>query len=337
MPLPSGVRALALDHHGAWIPARLALVGSQRRTELAPLVWPDASAVRARANLRQRLLRLEALAGTVLLSLAAHGAVLPTDPADAGELLAGVQAAFAVGMQHCLETTRRSFCQRRLQALAAQASNAEADRRVPDALAVLQQMVALEPDAEAHRRELMRLHCLNHDRAAARTAYAKLHEMLQGHFGMAPSAETTALLYLIDRSDAPGQRYSVSTATTSALACPSSLVGRDPGRRCRAGQIAAGRTTLVLGEAGMGKTRLLGHLPAAGAAPMHSVHEARDRPWLPDIEPAACPVASCGKLWQVVASQCRGRRCQSPARQTRSGTWHCGQLQARRIDVITAL
>ena len=101
VPLASGVRVLALDHHAAWMPARLALVGSQRRTELAPLVWPDASAVRARANLRQRLLRLKALAseewlaGDVLLSLAAHVAVLPTDTADAGELPASVQAADA--------------------------------------------------------------------------------------------------------------------------------------------------------------------------------------------------------------------------------------------------
>ena len=61
--LPGGEVRL-LDRHGALIAARLALAGPQPRRLLAGLLWPDVPPARARANLRQRLLRLKDLANS---------------------------------------------------------------------------------------------------------------------------------------------------------------------------------------------------------------------------------------------------------------------------------
>jgi len=254
-----------LDRHGALIAARLALAGPQARGVLAAWLWPDAQEARARANLRQRLLRLKALAGRewivgdAVLQLSPAVQVASPEANGGGELLAGIAVSDDEPAGAWLQQARALQRARHLQALAVKATAAETGQHWADAVAAVQQMVALEPQSEVHHRQLMRLHYLSHDLARARSAYLVLERVLRDEFAARPSAESQALYALIQQATEPpsGLAGKVSARTSAALLRPPQWIGRIAERAALSRQLEARAAVLLLGEAGMGKSRLL--------------------------------------------------------------------------------
>ena len=254
-----------LDRHGALIAARLALAGPQPRGLLATWLWPDVEQARARANLRQRLLRLKTLAGGAwivgdsVLRLAPGVEVAPMDGTGGAALLDGIDGSDTEGWGAWLHEARATQRARQLRSLAAQASAAEAEHRLADAVTAVELMVSLEPHAEAHRRLLMRLHYLGHDTARSRSVYAALQRMLRQEFAAEPSAQTQALFALVEQAARSTQALDGSALAhaPAALLRPPCLVGRVDERVVLAQQLGARGAVLVLGEAGIGKSRLL--------------------------------------------------------------------------------
>src|SRR5262249_21621543 len=105
----------------------------------------------------------------------------------------------------------------------------------------------------AHRR-VMRLHYLRGDRAAAQAAYHRCADVLRRELGARPSAETEALLQQIETA-APPQAARAPLPVT--VLRPPRLVGRESESGALAAAWREGQLVLVIGEAGMGKSRLL--------------------------------------------------------------------------------
>ena len=109
----------------------------------------------------------------------------------------------------------------------------------------------------------MRLHYLRGDRAAAIAAFERFEQRLKDELGTRPSAETIELLATIERGGAslPTRR----AVAPASLLRPPRLIGRE--REWAALQRAwdGARAFLLLGEAGIGKSRLLSDFGASEA------------------------------------------------------------------------
>jgi DNA-binding SARP family transcriptional activator/tetratricopeptide (TPR) repeat protein len=261
--LQVGGRELALDGLAAVLAARLALDGPQPRAELATLLWPDAEQARARANLRQRLLRLRQQAGVDWIVgdnvLALSDAVRLDADGDA-TLLHGVDLPQHDELSRWLDDARSRHRRQRLRALADEAHAAEAQGRWNDAVQAAQAQLVIDPRSEDLHRGLIRLHYLAGDGPRAHQAFQQLRQMLARDFGAGPSGETLALMRLVEQVPATPPAPAVSGARgawDTALLRPPRLVGRDVERATVAAALADRRALLLLGEAGMGKSRLL--------------------------------------------------------------------------------
>ncbi len=251
--------------------AWLALEGPTARGRLATLLWPDSDAEAARNSLRQRLFKLrrhcgiELIVGSHTLALAEG---LRHDLAEAHGLLASEAVPVIGELAAWLEQQRRRRQEQVLQSLQARCDAAEQAGRWTDALALAQELLALVPFSEAAHRSVMRLHYLAGDRAAALLAFDRCERVLKDDVGTRPDAETLALLRLVEGegpADAPARR-GLAVLPASVLR-PPRLVGRDAELRAADQAWARGQVVALIGEAGMGKSRLLQHLmPAQGLA-----------------------------------------------------------------------
>jgi DNA-binding SARP family transcriptional activator len=261
-------RELALEGLTALLVARLALEGPLPRSVLAAWLWPDVDDGRARANLRQRLLRLKALAGVEwllgesTLMLAPQVRLTSLEEAGTAPLLDGVRIDEPGTLAQWLETARAAQRLRVLAALAARLAAAEREQRFDDAVALAHQQLAVDPQAEAQHRTLIRLHYLNHDTGQARAAFTRLCDLLQREFSAAPSAETLALMQLVEQGR-PAHDHALATpqrvpnAWATALQRPPRMIGRSAELRLLRSALNEGGALLLMGEAGMGKSRLL--------------------------------------------------------------------------------
>jgi DNA-binding SARP family transcriptional activator len=278
--LPSGA-LVALERKDAALLALLAVDGPLPRARAAALLWPDADPQKARNNLRQRLFRLRhgagcdmvvedpalALAAGVEHDLAALPARLADDPsAAAGELLG------AFGYEDCDELddwvrgTRERVRALRRDALAAAVAHEEARGRIARALIFAERLAADDPLSEQAHRLLMRLHYRRGDRSAALAAHARCQQILRDELSAEPSSETRALAQLIERSgELPG---SAARPVPPALARPPLLIGREREWRLLEDAWKRGRVAILLGDAGMGKSRLLGDFTQSLGIPM---------------------------------------------------------------------
>lgn len=257
----AGGETRPLDPHGALIAARVVLAGPQPRGQIATLLYPGVDDARARANLRQRLLRLKALAGRAWLDGADTLQLQPgvaVAPLDDGDLLDGVPLPESDTLAAWVQAQRSVLHLRRAGSLQAALQAAEAAQRLDEALALAARWVALDAAAEAPRRTLARLHYLNHDRARALAQLDQLEAMLLAEHGAVPSAATRDLRRVVEAARTPASAAPASVA----LLRPPRLVGRDAELRQATRALAEGRALLLLGEAGLGKSRLIAELLA---------------------------------------------------------------------------
>ena len=251
---PDGAVAELASRDAALL-AWLALEGPTPRARLATLLWPASDADAARNALRQRLFKLkrqcgDVVAGSLRLALAPgvrhdlddSSGVLGSLHFEPGEFDAWLGA----------ERERRRGQRRLGLELQAQALEdaGEPERALPLAEAALQH----DPLSEAAHRRLMRLHYLRGDRAAALLAFDRCERVLKHEVGAAPGRDTLALLASIERA---GVAMPGMAPLPASVLRPPRLVGRDAelARLQQAG--AASQVVALIGEAGLGKTRLL--------------------------------------------------------------------------------
>jgi len=250
--------------------AKLALDGPQARTLLCALLWPDAAPHEASANLRQRSSRLfRATGGVVVVQTGDPLSLGPQVSVDVqqldnlddaalagvGGLLAGIDLGHLSELDDWLTRARAQVTERCAQRLTDRAQALEDAGRLRDALPLVQRVVALLPLAEHGWRRLMRLHYLRNDRAAAQEAFWRLNTLLRDELGIRPSAETLQLMQTIEAADA-APVLAMQPVPVSVLR-PPVLVGRSQPWQAMATAWQQRQPFLLLGEAGLGKTRLL--------------------------------------------------------------------------------
>ena len=269
-------RSIALSAKDAALLALAALAGPLRADRVAALLWPQAAAKQADTSLRQRIYRLRQDTGLplvssgALLQLAAevHTDVAPTlerigqdEQAGAADLLGDIDYDDLPDLAEWVRGQRQHWRDQRDAALAAAAAQCEKEGAVVRGLVYAQRLIDANPLAEHAQRRLMRLHYLRGDRATAIAAFEHFEQRLKDELGTRPSAETIELLATIERGAAAlPQRRAVAPAS---LLRPPRLVGRERELQALARAWAAGATVLLLGEAGIGKSRLLGEFAGA--------------------------------------------------------------------------
>lgn len=276
--LPAPGRSSPLNANDAALLALLAVDGPSTRERVIALLWPDEpDPGRARNALRQRLFRLRRSAGMPLVDgdevlaldpAVAHDLQAPDvalaqapDAALAGDLLGAFDYPAWPAFAAWLDSARAAWRDRRSDALAALASQLEDAERIAEALVCAERLVRDEPLLEHAQRRLMRLHYRRGDRAAALAVYQRWAQRLRAELDDTPAAETEALLRLIETSGA----LPVAAAPPGlVLQRPPRLVGRAREWQQVGAALDAGQATFVLGEPGMGKSRLLGDFAGAG-------------------------------------------------------------------------
>lgn len=239
--------------------AWLALEGPTPRIRLAQLLWPDSPPEAARNALRQRLFQLKkqfgdgliagtatlALDGRVSHELAESDSVLGTADHGFGQALAGwlAQQGAARRTRVCEALAER--CEQSLQA-----------RDYADALSQASALRTLTPLSEDAYCRLMRVHYLGGDRVAALLAFDHCEQMLKDEVGTTPSPQTLALLATIERADSSPTPAMPQRVPVSVLR-PPHLIGREHEWAALHQAWDQGCAAIVMGEAGMGKTRLI--------------------------------------------------------------------------------
>jgi DNA-binding SARP family transcriptional activator len=274
--LVAGAAAHALERKDAALLAMLALDGPWPAERAAALFWPDSPERQARTNLRQRLFRLRKLANADVVH--AHGilrlasgltvdlhqfeqALADDTLAGDGELLGALDYSDNEALAEWVDDARRRWREQRIEKLAARASALEGSQQIAAALPIAMRLVAEAPLHEYAHRRLMRLHYLHGDRAAALAAYEHCLAALNEGLGTRPGAETTELAALVQSSGLlpqPGP-----TPRVVAILRPPRLCGRDQPWQVLERANGAAALVFLEGEAGIGKTRLLGDFATA--------------------------------------------------------------------------
>ncbi|WP_374438575.1 AAA family ATPase [Inhella sp.] len=264
---PDGA-AVPLSAREAALLAWLHLEGPTPRSRLAGLLWPAGTEAQARANLRQALARLRRGAGELVVDsegvLALAAGVVVADEAP-GLLLGTVDTDAIPEFADWLATRREDQQRRQERDAAAQGQRCLAAGDLDGALAAADALLAAQPENESGWRLRMEALYLRGDRAAAIAAWDACRLALRQAFGIAPSAATNELGRLILASEAaPATPATLPAALPAALRRPPQLVGREALCQALARHLALGRSALLAGPGGVGKSRLLQHL--AGAA-----------------------------------------------------------------------
>lgn len=248
--------------------AWLHLEGPTPRAALAGRLWPASTEAQARANLRQALARLKRGAGALLVEREGTLALAPgvtVAPAAGARLLGTLEFDDAPPLAEWLAARREAEARERLrEGLAAARARLEAGD-LDTALAAADALLADDPAVEEAHRVRMEVFHLRGDRAAAVAAWDACRDALRSAFGVAPSAATNELGRLLLAQDAPAPPRRLPPA----LRRPPLLVGREALRHDLATALALGRSVLVAGIGGIGKSRLLSEAagPVVAARP----------------------------------------------------------------------
>lgn len=268
---PGQPAPLLLTGNDAALLAILATGGPQPRSVLAGLLWPEKDAATAATNLRQRIYRFKRMAGGPLV--VGEGAVklaagVEHDLLDAlrlsasqphwgaERLLGAHEFADNEALAAWLFAQRESRTQLRVRQLS-DAAAAQADQGdLEKALPLAQLLVSESPLSEPAHRLLIRLLHRRGDAAGAQAAYEHCVATLAQQLGIKPSADTRALLSQL-QAETP-RHLARAQAIPLSLLRPPKLVARDEHWQQISQAVANRQGLLIEGEAGMGKSRLLG-------------------------------------------------------------------------------
>ncbi|KPF66779.1 hypothetical protein IP84_14800 [beta proteobacterium AAP99] len=259
--------SLHLEKRAAGLLALVALEPGTTRGRAAALLWPDSDS--PRQALRQQLLRfrrnvgIELLEGEDVLQISAAVTVDAHEDADgtSGALLGDLEfddcELFARWLAQQRERRRGGAAMRLQQQLA----EAEAAGELERALALAADLLHADYDSEVNHRTVMRLHYLRGDIAQAQAAYQRLRQHLHTRYGALPSPETEQLARATQLALAAAPAVpSVKPQVPVTVKRPPQLIGRQR----EIAQIEAAwrdaRAVLLLGEPGLGKSRLLAEL-----------------------------------------------------------------------------
>lgn len=262
--------ARALADKDAALLAKLALDGPQPRQALCELIWPASGVANGALNLRQRAARLHAAAGAQLIELGSAVALAAGLRIDVGAierlddetllaspgLLAGVDLGDHSELDRWIAEARRRVAERCAGVLGPRADRLEQRGLLAEALRLARRVVDWMPLAEQGWRRLMRLHYLSGDRAAAQETYWRLHALLRDELGVRPSAETQQLAQTLEAAGAPPTPLPNQPVPVSLLR-PPVLVGRHAAWAEMAAAWERAQAFLLVGDAGLGKSRLL--------------------------------------------------------------------------------
>ncbi|MCX2864645.1 AAA family ATPase [Paucibacter sp. PLA-PC-4] len=267
----------------AWL-AYAALNKSATSATLALMLWPEVTEPAALNNLRQRIYRLRRATGARLVEMGERIELAPDlsvdtvpletrlgdDPEVRIEpLLAGFEYDAESEFAAWLTVERQTRAQALRELLARLAAEAEQKGQLVLALRYARRQLSEDTLSEYAHRRLMRLHYLRGDTAAAVAAFEACEAALKEGLGLRPGAETLALLDLVERGQA------LTPLTPLAPGLPAVSLMRPPrlvGREELLSQLARAESavTVLVGEAGMGKTRVLQELERGyGAAVLH--------------------------------------------------------------------
>lgn len=262
----------------------------QQRQHLAFLFWPDTTEAQARNNLRQLLHQLRQAFPAVerFLSADVHMLYWHTDTpfsldvAEFEQALALADAATRNNDQHALQAAlaqadslyrgelllgcydewilseRERLRQRHRSALEQLLRLFETRGDTLTAISYARRLLALDPLSEDLYRRLMRLFALNNDRASALHVYHTCVSTLQREMGVDPDRATREVYEQLLKQEA----VTIQTIVHQPLPAPSpTLIGRerewkrlhDAWQHASAGEPSF---VLVIGEAGVGKSRL---------------------------------------------------------------------------------
>ena len=260
-----GATPVPLSRLDAALLVVLAVEGATSRQRLLQLLWPEQEPENARNALRQRLFRLRRAAGAdvvtggELLSLAA-GVTHDADGDAGGELLAEHDYADGPDFERWLEAQRRALAGRRRARDVERIDTCEREGRYAEGAALAERLVGADALDEAAVQRLMKLRYLDGQRATAADAFERFAAALQADQGGVPERATTELLATIHaaRAPLPLARHAIPASVLR----PPRLIGRDGERRGLHAAWSAGRVFWLLGEAGLGKTRLIGEFVA---------------------------------------------------------------------------
>ena len=280
-------KARALLAYLALVPGR-----PHGREQLAALLWGDSADERARTSLRQTLFGLRqalAAANPPCLELAADTVSLRAAAVDVdvatferlaatrtevalmtavalyhGDFLAGLHVKDP-GFEDWLTTERdrlRQVAVATLTRLLARQVDAAATEA---AIETARRLLAIDPLQESVHRSLMRLYVEQGQRASALRQYRACAGVLRRELAAEPESATRALYREIVQPGATS-----TTGAAAARASPSPLIGRQRELAALAEQVTLastgrGRVVAMLGEAGIGKTRLTEALGAHAA------------------------------------------------------------------------
>jgi DNA-binding SARP family transcriptional activator len=271
----------------------LACAGAAPRARLAASLWPTLDEATARRNLRRELARLREAGVPDLLRLAddriALDPAVQVDLADfeqalkaghgtaalalwRGELADGMAAGEAPAFDSWLHAERS-----RVHGLWRRALQAAAEAATPghpvQALQHWQALLADDPLQEQHHQAVIGLHLAAGRREEALAQYQRCRTLLRDELGLAPSAQTEALVaaareaglrqaVAMSAPAAPAANMATPAAAASVAASaawlpdPLPFVGRDAEVAAMEAAWRAGHTIVIEGEGGVGKTRL---------------------------------------------------------------------------------
>ncbi len=252
--------------------AYLAINGECSREQLAKLFWSSMGEERARRNLRQELYRISSsalgeflelnadsvrLTGTINVDVLQFKAWLEQDRSQAlalytAPLLEHFRLSGAAGFEAWLGHEREVLAEIRRDALALHASELARQGALREALSAYLESLKEDELQEHHHREVMRLHAMLGERGAALERFERLKRILRRDVGLAPLPETVALAERIRSGESCETEILDAVSSQHHFAPP--LMGRES---VWAQLETAAKFTLVLGEPGVGKTRLV--------------------------------------------------------------------------------